>query len=159
MSWRVTVNWKGTTCAHSKNRTNVTIVALEGYDTRMWTIYVSGNRNYGPDRRWGNDRFIVLSLKVVSDFLSAFAALDLADSSALVPGDKRYVSCLTFRLGRIKSCHSMGIDLRMILNYKLSVNATRAHRSQPSRCWSRLWRWISRMKRKCDVWRLHEPGA
>ena len=40
---------------------------------------------YGPDRRWKNDCFIVLSLTVVSDFLSAFVALDLADSPALIP--------------------------------------------------------------------------
>ena len=58
---------------------------------------------------------------VVSEFLSVFAALDLADFPALVPGDRRYVSCLMFRVGRVESRHSTGIDLRLVLHYTVPL--------------------------------------
>lgn len=88
---------------------------------RMWVKYVSGDRNHGPDRLWENNRFIALSLTVVSDFLSAFAALVWQIPLSLVPGDRRYVSCFAFPLGRAESRHSTGIDLRMILHYTVSL--------------------------------------
>jgi hypothetical protein len=88
---------------------------------RMWIIYASGHRNHGPDRLWENNRFIAFSLTVVSDFPFRIRSIGLADSPALVPGDRRYVSCFAFPLSRVESRHSTGIDLRMILNYTVSL--------------------------------------
>jgi hypothetical protein len=39
----------------------------------------------------------------------------------LVPGDRRYVGCFAFPLGRVESRYSTGIDLRMILYYTFSL--------------------------------------
>ena len=50
----------------------------------MSILYVYGNRNLDLDRLCENDQFMIaLSLTVVSEFLSAFAALDIAGSPAL----------------------------------------------------------------------------
>ena len=72
-------------------------------------------------RLWENSWLITLSLTVVSDFLSAFRSIGLAGFPALVPGDRRYVSCFAFPLGRVESRYSTGIDLRMILHYTVSL--------------------------------------
>lgn len=39
----------------------------------------------------------------------------------MVPGDRRYVSCFAFPLGRVESRYSTGIDLHMILHYTVSL--------------------------------------
>jgi hypothetical protein len=73
-----------------------------------WLIYVADQQHDGPDKRQEEKEFIAQSLMVVNDIQSPFVVLLSMKTSELVVGDRRYISCLTFRLHCIKSRDSIG---------------------------------------------------
>jgi hypothetical protein len=99
-----------------------------------------------PNSLCENDRFITLSLTVIIDSLSAFAALYLARFPCVDTGRQAvrftfHVSTLSFR--KLPFDKNRSADDPVL---RLPVDATKVYRLPPSLCWSRLWHWISEWK-------------